>query len=67
MGKYQAMFIEAGYSKQSDILDFKEQDLQQLGITLIGHRNKILKGIETLRIRKSRQELALLPKTTSVI
>jgi hypothetical protein len=30
---------------------------------LIGHRNKIMKGIETLRARKSRQPTPLLPRS----
>ncbi|XP_028394329.1 ephrin type-B receptor 3-like [Dendronephthya gigantea] len=60
MGSYKAMFIEAGYKKQSDIIDLTHEDLISMGVTLIGHRNKIIKGIETLRARKSRQQLPLL-------
>ena len=60
MGSYKAMFIEAGYKKQSDIIDLTHEDLISIGITLIGHRNKIIKGIETLRARKSRRQTPLL-------
>jgi hypothetical protein len=63
MGSYKTMFIEAGYTKQSEIIDLTDADLKTIGITLIGHRNKIMKGIETLRARKSRQPTPLLPRS----
>ena len=64
MGSYKTMFVEAGYTKQSDIFDLTDQDLKNVGVTLIGHRNKIMKGIETLRARKTRQPTPLLPRST---
>ena len=63
MGSYKSSFIEAGYTKQSDIHDLTDEDLKRIGVTLIGHRNKIMKGIETLRARKSRQPTPLLPRS----
>jgi ephrin-B len=63
MGHYKDMFIEAGYTKQSEIIGLTEYDLKNIGVTLIGHRNKIMKGIETLRARKNRTPL--LPRSTA--
>ena len=67
MGSYKTMFIEAGYQKQSDIIDLTDEDLKNIGITLIGHRNKIIKGIETLRARKTRQPTPLLPRSNTPV
>ena len=45
MGKYAPNFTEAGYSRLSQIVNLTEQDLSDMGITLVGHRHKIYQSI----------------------
>jgi hypothetical protein len=45
MGKYAANFTEAGYTQISQIINLTEQDLSDMGITLVGHRHKIHQSI----------------------
>lgn len=49
MGNYVSHFIAAGYENPSQLSGLKDEDLRGLGITLIGHRNKILKGIKAIQ------------------
>lgn len=48
MGSYESLFSAAGYKCPSDLSALEDQDLREMGITLIGHRNKILKGIRAI-------------------
>ncbi|CAB4014881.1 ephrin type-A receptor 5 isoform X5, partial [Paramuricea clavata] len=59
MGSYKTMFIEAGYTKQSEIIDLTDADLKTIGITLIGHRNKIMKARYQVSGRRCRRVAAL--------
>ena len=45
MGKYAVNFHDAGYDRLSQIMNLTEQDLTEMGITLIGHRHKIHQSI----------------------
>ena len=45
MGKYAPNFSEAGYNRLSQIVNLTEQDLIDIGITLVGHRHKIHQSI----------------------
>jgi hypothetical protein len=45
MGKYESNFAEAGYNRLSQIVHLTEEDLGDMGITLVGHRHKIHQSI----------------------
>ena len=45
MSKYASNFTEAGYNRLSQIVNVTEQDLSDMGITLVGHRHKIHQSI----------------------
>ena len=52
MGEYLSNFTTAGYQRPCEMLGIKEDELKEMGITLVGHRNKILKGIKNLLGKK---------------
>lgn len=52
MGEYADSFISAGYQRPCELYEIKEDDLKEMGISLVGHRNKILKGIRNLQGKK---------------
>lgn len=45
MGKYASNFADVGYRRLSQIANLTEQDLSDMGITLVGHRHKIHQSI----------------------
>lgn len=45
MGKYAPNFTEAGYYRLSQVVNLTEDDLSDMGITLVGHRHKIHQSI----------------------
>lgn len=49
MGDYAKHFTASGYKRPCELYGIKEDDLKEMGITLVGHRNKILKGIKKLQ------------------
>ena len=49
MGQYAKNFTDEGYSTPKQIFDITDQRLQELGIQLLGHRNKILKNLQTTK------------------
>ena len=53
MGNYVSHFLAAGYLNPSQLSGLKDEDLREMGIKLIGHRNKILKGIRALENEKN--------------
>jgi ephrin-B len=59
MNRYEANFIEAGYKSTSDIRELAGEDLERLGVSLIGHRNKIMKSIKSLKNGKNKQSLRI--------
>ena len=59
MSSYEITFIKANYKDEDDIIDLTNEDLQAIGITLIGHRNKIMKGIRALKEKKKRQSIPI--------
>ena len=52
MDEYLKNFTTAGYQRPCELYDIKEDDLKEMGISLVGHRNKILKGIIKLQGKK---------------
>ena len=48
MDNYLTNITMAGYQRPCELYGVKEDDLKQIGINLVGHRNKILKGIKNL-------------------
>ena len=61
MSSYETTFVQAGYKCETDIVELTDEDLITIGITLIGHRNKIMKGINSLRDKdkKNRQSMKI--------
>ncbi|XP_033097815.1 ephrin type-B receptor 1-B-like isoform X2 [Anneissia japonica] len=51
MSRYRDTFEHAGYVKLRDIAHLSANDLPRLGINLVGHQKKILKGIQMIRAR----------------
>ena len=49
MKKYAAVFSAGGYENPVQLFHLTDTDLKGMGITLIGHRNKILKSIQALQ------------------
>ena len=47
---YVPHFTGAGYEALSELAGLADNDLKEMGITLIGHRNKILRTIRKLPI-----------------
>ncbi|CAB4013282.1 ephrin type-A receptor 4 isoform X7 [Paramuricea clavata] len=45
MGKYSSNFAEAGYNQLSQTVHLTEEELCDMGITLVGHRHKIHQSI----------------------
>lgn len=49
MGQYAANFKTAGFKDLTQVTCLKDNDLKEIGVTLIGHRNKIYKSIKSMR------------------
>ena len=49
MEQYNANFKTAGYKDLTQVTCLKESDLKEIGVALIGHRNKIYKSIKSMR------------------
>ena len=49
MGQYISNFKTAGYSDLTQVTRIKDNDLKDIGVMLIGHRNKIYKSIKSMR------------------
>ena len=49
MGQYAKNFTVEGFSTPRQIFDITDQRLQDLGIQLLGHRNKILKNLQATK------------------
>ena len=62
-----ATFVEAGYKCETDIAELTDENLITIGITLIGHRNNIMKGINSLRDKDKKQAVYENMKTTPEI
>ena len=50
MSSYIPHFTQAGFIQVSDLAGLLDSDLQVIGVSLIGHRNKMLRTIRTLPI-----------------
>jgi hypothetical protein len=59
MEEYVKHFTAAGYQRPCELHGIKEDDLKEMGINLVGHRNKILKGIRNLQGKKKGGKQAL--------
>ena len=57
MGSYIGNFTSAGYDKPSQVIQMTDERLKDMGIQLVGHRNKILKGIKVLKEMQKQREL----------
>lgn len=49
MEQYTDVFLENGYTTPKQLLDLTDNDLIKIGISLIGHRKKVLKAIKNTR------------------
>ena len=50
MSSYIPHFTQAGFTQLSDLAGLQDRDLQAIGVSLIGHRNKMLRTIRSLPI-----------------
>ena len=50
MSSYIPHFTQAGFNQLSDLAGLLDNDLQGIGVSLIGHRNKMLRTIRSLPI-----------------
>ncbi|XP_028393816.1 ephrin type-A receptor 4-like isoform X2 [Dendronephthya gigantea] len=50
MASYIPHFTQAGFTKISELAGLQDNDLQVVGVSLIGHRNKMLRTIRSLSI-----------------
>lgn len=57
MTRYEKAFVEAGYKSETEITKLTDADLITIGIHLIGHRNKIMKSINSLQNQEKRNSL----------
>lgn len=55
MAQYTERFVQAGYSNLKNLAEFEEPDLDEMGIKLIGHKNKIRKSIREVRKKLHRE------------
>lgn len=49
MGQYSDMFSKAGYTHLNQVTKQDELDLNDMGIKLIGHKNKIRKSLREVK------------------
>ena len=54
MGQYTSNFVDKGFATPRQILELKEEDLEALGVALVGHRKKILKAINNTKEQVSK-------------
>ncbi|XP_028394325.1 ephrin type-A receptor 2-like isoform X3 [Dendronephthya gigantea] len=59
MSRYEGAFVEAGYKSEEEITQITDADLISIGIHLIGHRNKIMKSIRSLKDEDKRESLSV--------
>ena len=50
MNSYMPHFAAAGYERVSDLAGLLDKDLKDLGVSLVGHRNKMLRTIRSIPI-----------------
>lgn len=50
MNSYVPHFAAAGYQRVSDLAGLLDKDLKDLGVSLVGHRNKMLRTIRSIPI-----------------
>lgn len=50
MNSYVSHFAAAGYQRVSDLAGLLDKDLKDLGVSLVGHRNKMLRTIRSIPI-----------------
>lgn len=59
MKQYLKMFTESGYMTPKNILYLTNEDLEALGVGLIGHRKKLLKAIKNTKNQVSKFEIII--------
>ena len=67
MGQYTNNFVDKGFATPRQILELNEEDLEVLGVALIGHRKKILRAINNTKEQVSQYLRSYLRITTQGI
>ncbi|KAG9352767.1 hypothetical protein JZ751_017343 [Albula glossodonta] len=49
MGRYKDNFAAGGYMTLGHVMGMKQQDIQRLGVTLMGHQKKIMTSVQVMR------------------
>ncbi|KAJ8400222.1 hypothetical protein AAFF_G00399160 [Aldrovandia affinis] len=51
MGRYKDNFAAGGYMTLGHVMGMNQQDIQRLGVTLMGHQKKIITSVQVMRVQ----------------
>uniref|UniRef100_A0AAR2LJV7 Ephrin type-A receptor 7 n=1 Tax=Pygocentrus nattereri TaxID=42514 RepID=A0AAR2LJV7_PYGNA len=51
MGRYKDHFAAGGYQTLGHVMSMNQQDIQRLGVTLMGHQKKIMTSVQVMRVQ----------------
>uniref|UniRef100_A0A8C9TLC2 Ephrin type-A receptor 8 n=1 Tax=Scleropages formosus TaxID=113540 RepID=A0A8C9TLC2_SCLFO len=51
MGRYKDHFAAGGYMTLGHVMGMNQQDIQRLGVTLMGHQKKIMTSVQLMRVQ----------------
>ncbi|XP_051528533.1 ephrin type-A receptor 8-like isoform X2 [Myxocyprinus asiaticus] len=57
MGRYKDRFAAGGYLTLGHVMSMKQQDIQRLGVTLMGHQKKIMTSVQVMRAQVLNQSV----------
>ncbi|KAG9260267.1 ephrin type-A receptor 8-like [Astyanax mexicanus] len=57
MGRYKNHFAAGGYQTLGHVMSMNQQDIQRLGVTLMGHQKKIMTSVQVMRAQVLNQSV----------
>ncbi|KAL6464992.1 hypothetical protein MHYP_G00273090 [Metynnis hypsauchen] len=57
MGRYKDHFAAGGYQTLGHVMSMNQQDIQRLGVTLMGHQKKIMTSVQVMRAQVLNQSV----------
>ncbi|XP_066529328.1 ephrin type-A receptor 8 [Hoplias malabaricus] len=57
MGRYKDHFAAGGYQTLGHVMSMNQQDIQRLGVTLMGHQKKIMTSVQVMRVQVLNQSV----------
>ncbi|XP_051967310.1 ephrin type-A receptor 8-like isoform X2 [Xyrauchen texanus] len=57
MGRYKDRFAAGGYLTLGHVMRMNQQDIQRLGVTLMGHQKKIMTSVQVMRVQVLNQSV----------